>query len=90
MSVAGGWPFPGPTGSGAGSRRRVGLVLLAAWLKSCFLGALPPVDFRAVCLVRAVVVLGCSAGGSAAGAGAGTSSPTSKRSGSALTHPSES
>jgi hypothetical protein len=28
-----------------------------AMLLTCFLGALPPVDFRAVCLVRAMVCL---------------------------------
>merc|ERR1719187_2927396 len=27
---------------------------LAAFVASCFLGALPPVDLRAVCLVRAI------------------------------------
>jgi hypothetical protein len=25
----------------------------------CFRGAFPPVDFRAVCLVRAIVLIGC-------------------------------
>ena len=29
--------------------------LFAAFTASCFLGALPPVDLRAVCLVRAIV-----------------------------------
>ena len=33
----------------------VGADLRAALVASCFLGALPPVDLRAVCLVRAIV-----------------------------------
>jgi hypothetical protein len=32
----------------------VGADFLAALVASCFLGALPPVDLRAVCLVRAI------------------------------------
>ncbi len=35
----------------------VGALLRAAFVASCFLGALPPVDFLAVCLVRAIVIL---------------------------------
>ncbi len=31
-----------------------GALFLAALVASCFLGALPPVDLRAVCLVRAI------------------------------------
>lgn len=31
----------------------------AALVASCFRGALPPVDLRAVCLVRAMMNLGC-------------------------------
>ena len=31
-----------------------GALFLAALVASCFLGALPPVDFLAVCLVRAI------------------------------------
>lgn len=31
-----------------------GALLRAALVASCFLGALPPVDLRAVCLVRAI------------------------------------
>ena len=31
-----------------------GALLRAALVASCFLGALPPVDFRAVCFVRAI------------------------------------
>ena len=31
-----------------------GVYILAALVASCFLGALPPVDLRAVCLVRAM------------------------------------
>lgn len=34
-----------------------GALFLAALVASCFLGALPPVDLRAVCLVRAIVSL---------------------------------
>jgi hypothetical protein len=34
-----------------------GADLRAALVASCFLGALPPVDLRAVCLVRAIVYL---------------------------------
>jgi len=30
---------------------------LAAFVASCFLGAFPPVDLRAVCLVRAMLLL---------------------------------
>ncbi|CAJ0649309.1 14412_t:CDS:2, partial [Entrophospora sp. SA101] len=30
----------------------VGALFLAALVANCFLGALPPVDLRAVCLVR--------------------------------------
>ena len=33
-----------------------GADLRAALVASCFLGALPPVDFLAVCLVRAIVL----------------------------------
>jgi hypothetical protein len=32
-----------------------GADFLAALVASCFLGALPPVDFLAVCFVRAIV-----------------------------------
>jgi hypothetical protein len=32
-----------------------GADLRAALVASCFLGALPPVDFLAVCLVRAIL-----------------------------------
>ena len=32
-----------------------GALFLAALVASCFLGALPPVDLRAVCLVRAII-----------------------------------
>ena len=32
-----------------------GADFLAALVASCFLGALPPVDFLAVCLVRAIL-----------------------------------
>jgi hypothetical protein len=32
-----------------------GADFLAALVANCFLGALPPVDLRAVCLVRAIV-----------------------------------
>lgn len=32
-----------------------GALFLAALVASCFLGAFPPVDLRAVCLVRAIV-----------------------------------
>jgi hypothetical protein len=32
-----------------------GALFLAALVASCFLGALPPVDFLAVCLVRAMM-----------------------------------
>ena len=32
-----------------------GADFLAAFVASCFLGALPPVDLRAVCLVRAIL-----------------------------------
>jgi hypothetical protein len=32
----------------------LGAVLRAALVASCFLGAFPPVDFLAVCLVRAI------------------------------------
>jgi hypothetical protein len=35
----------------------VGADFLAAFVASCFLGAFPPVDLRAVCLVRAMVTL---------------------------------
>ena len=52
---------------GVGSRWKAALDLLAAWVGMCSLGALPPVDFRAVCLERAVAALGCSAGGGASG-----------------------
>merc|ERR1719147_74172 len=31
-----------------------GALFLAAFVASCFLGAFPPVDFRAVCFVRAI------------------------------------
>jgi len=31
-----------------------GALFLAALVASCFLGAFPPVDLRAVCLVRAI------------------------------------
>jgi len=31
-----------------------GALLRAALVASCFRGALPPVDFRAVCFVRAI------------------------------------
>ena len=34
---------------------KAGADLRAALVASCFLGALPPVDLRAVCLVRAIV-----------------------------------
>jgi hypothetical protein len=34
-----------------------GADLRAALVANCFLGALPPVDLRAVCLVRAIFVL---------------------------------
>merc|ERR1719454_667290 len=34
-----------------------GADFLAALVASCFLGAFPPVDFRAVCLVRAIAQL---------------------------------
>ena len=37
-----------------------GADFLAALVASCFLGALPPVDLRAVCLVRAILQLGLS------------------------------
>lgn len=33
-----------------------GALFLAALVASCFLGALPPVDLRAVCLVRAMAL----------------------------------
>ena len=33
----------------------LGADFLAALVASCFLGAFPPVDFRAVCLVRAIL-----------------------------------
>merc|ERR1719430_2808544 len=33
----------------------LGALFLAALVASCFLGAFPPVDFRAVCFVRAIV-----------------------------------
>lgn len=33
-----------------------GALLRAALVASCFLGALPPVDLRAVCFVRAMVI----------------------------------
>merc|ERR1711994_1189990 len=33
-----------------------GADFLAAFVASCFLGAFPPVDFRAVCLVRAILL----------------------------------
>lgn len=32
-----------------------GADFLAAFVANCFLGALPPVDFLAVCLVRAIL-----------------------------------
>ena len=32
-----------------------GALFLAALVASCFLGAFPPVDFLAVCLVRAMI-----------------------------------
>ena len=32
-----------------------GADFLAAFVANCFLGALPPVDLRAVCFVRAIV-----------------------------------
>jgi histone H3 len=35
----------------------VGADFLAAFEASCFRGALPPVDFRAVCLVRAIFLI---------------------------------
>lgn len=38
----------------------VGADLRAALVASCFLGALPPVDLRAVCFVRAMVKRVCS------------------------------
>ncbi len=41
------WGFLTPPVAGAD--------FLAALVASCFLGALPPVDLRAVCLVRAMV-----------------------------------
>ena len=41
------WGFLTPPVAGADLR--------AALVASCFLGALPPVDLRAVCLVRAIV-----------------------------------
>ena len=34
-----------------------GAVFLAALVASCFLGAFPPVDLRAVCLVRAIATV---------------------------------
>lgn len=34
-----------------------GALFLAALVASCFLGAFPPVDLRAVCLVRAILYL---------------------------------
>lgn len=34
-----------------------GALFLAAFVASCFRGALPPVDFLAVCFVRAMLVL---------------------------------
>merc|ERR1711994_459408 len=34
-----------------------GALFLAALVASCFLGALPPVDFLAVCFVRAIVLV---------------------------------
>jgi hypothetical protein len=34
-----------------------GALFLAALVASCFLGALPPVDFLAVCLVRAMLLV---------------------------------
>jgi len=40
------WGFLTPPVAGADLR--------AALVASCFLGALPPVDLRAVCLVRAI------------------------------------
>ena len=36
-------------------KRTAVAVFLAALVASCLRGALPPVDFRAVCLVRAIV-----------------------------------
>jgi hypothetical protein len=39
----------------------VGADFRAAFVASCFLGAFPPVDLRAVCLVRAMITL-CSNG----------------------------
>ena len=36
----------------------VGIAFLAAFVASCFLGALPPVLFLAVCLVLAIVFVG--------------------------------
>ena len=35
-----------------------GAVFLAAFVANCFLGALPPVDFLAVCLVLAMTIVG--------------------------------
>ena len=43
------WGFFTPPVAGADLR--------AALVASCFLGALPPVDLRAVCLVRAMLAL---------------------------------
>jgi len=34
-----------------------GALFLAALVASCFLGAFPPVDLRAVCLVRAISMM---------------------------------
>ena len=34
-----------------------GALFLAALIASCFLGAFPPADLRAVCLVRAIFYL---------------------------------
>jgi ABC-type sugar transport system permease subunit len=43
------WGFLTPTVAGA--------LFLAALVASCFLGALPPVDLLAVCLVRAMLLV---------------------------------
>ncbi|KAF8715556.1 hypothetical protein HU200_027215 [Digitaria exilis] len=56
------WDFFTPPVAGADLR--------AALVASCFLGALPPVDLRAVCLVRAIgAELGAAARGDVGGFG---------------------
>ena len=53
---------------GEGSWRKVALDLLVAWGGRCSLGALPPVDLRAVGLERDVVALGYPVSSGAVGA----------------------